>query len=211
MTTLYPILDTSALTSRGCTLLVAADALLEAGCKLLQIRHKGHWSREFFPEAEAVAELCSRQAAQLIVNDRADFALLLNAGLHIGQDDLPPASARGLIGSGRVLGFSTHNPPQLLAAVNEPVDYIALGPIFCTANKDQPDPEVGLENLRQWRELVPSHPLVAIGGITRHNALQVLDAGADSLAVIGDLLPDPCTALTIAQRFEEWQQVLSRR
>jgi thiamine-phosphate pyrophosphorylase len=207
---LYPILDTAALSRRGCKILIAASALLKAGAKLLQIRHKGHWSRDFFHEAEAVAELCEQEGARLIINDRADFALLLNAGLHVGQDDLPPAAARGLIGTGRMLGFSTHNEEQLSAAAAEPVDYVALGPMFSTANKDQPAPEVGLQNLRRWRELDLRHPLVAIGGITRLNAQEVLDAGADSLAVIGDLLPDTCTELTLSRRFEEWQQLVSR-
>ncbi len=180
--------------------------MVEAGARLLQIRHKGHWSREVFDEARGVAELCAREGVELIVNDRADFAMLLGAGLHVGQDDLAPADARGLIGTGRTLGFSTHNAEQLRAAAREPVDYVALGPIFGTSNKDNPDPVVGLDQLADWRGLT-SLPLVAIGGMTRENARAVLDAGADSLAVIGDLLPEVCDAVSIARRFEEWMNI----
>lgn len=207
MTKLYPILDTGALRQRNCTLVTAAAALLSADAKLLQIRHKQHWSPETFGEAQAVADLCRKHSAELIINDRADFALLLNAGLHVGQDDLPPVDARRLTGPTRTLGFSTHNAPQLAAAANEPATYIALGPIFATSSKDRPDPEVGLVNLAAWRGLVPQ-PLVVIGGITRANARQVLDAGADSLAVIADLLPDPCNESTLKERFEAWQRLL---
>jgi thiamine-phosphate pyrophosphorylase len=205
---LYPILDTAALARRGCSLGVAAGALVDAGAGILQIRHKGHWSREFFGEAEGVAELCVRAGAQLVVNDRADFAMLLKAGLHGGQDDLPPAAARGLIGPGALLGFSTHNAEQLRNAILEPISYLALGPIFSTSSKDQPDKEVGLEKLREWRGIASQFPLVAIGGITRGNALSVLDAGADSVAVIGDLLPEECTELALSRRFEEWLRLL---
>jgi thiamine-phosphate pyrophosphorylase len=207
VTKLYPILDTAALRKRNCSLRTAAGALLTAGVRLLQIRHKEHWSREIFDDARVIADLCQKYSAELIINDRADFALLLNAGLHIGQDDLPPADARRVIGNIRTLGFSTHNSVQLAAAAKEDVTYVALGPIFATFNKDQPDPQVGLSNLAAWRSLVPQ-PLVAIGGITRANARQVLDAGADSLAVIADLLPDPCTESEIRRRFEAWQQLL---
>jgi thiamine-phosphate pyrophosphorylase len=208
LTKLFPILDTAALAQRHCSLSVAAGAFLGAGASLLQIRHKQHWSRDIFAEAQVVAELCRKHGAQLIINDRADFALLLNAGLHVGQEDLPPPDARRLIGAERVLGFSTHNAAQLAAAGNEPVNYVALGPIFNTANKENPDTEVGLANLSAWHGLV-QQPLVAIGGITRANALEVLDAGADSLAVIGDLLPAICTDSTLRERYESWQRLLN--
>lgn len=205
----YPILDASALERRGCGLRLAAGALVGAGAKILQIRHKGFWSRDFFREAEQVAEVCSRAGTQLVVNDRADFAMLLNAGLHVGQDDLPPSMARELIGAQRLLGFSTHNAEQLSLAIGEPVDYLALGPIFSTSSKEGADPEVGLENLRMWRGIGARFPLVAIGGITRENALSVIEAGADSVAVIGDLLPEECTELGLSKRFEDWLRVVS--
>jgi thiamine-phosphate pyrophosphorylase len=208
VTKLYPILDTAVLSKRRLSLQIAAAALLGAGAKILQIRHKQHWSPEMLDDARAIVELCRSHGAQFVVNDRADFALLLHSGLHVGQDDLTPDDARSVIGPDRILGFSTHNGAQLAAAANEPVDYVALGPIFPTGNKDNPDPVVGLANLKAWRGLAPK-PLVAIGGITRTNALQVLDAGADSVAVIGDLFPDDCTNSALQERAAEWQRLLN--
>jgi thiamine-phosphate pyrophosphorylase len=158
-----------------------------------------------------VAALCREAGAIFIVNDRADFAMLLGAGLHLGQDDLPPAEARGLWSlAGQtiepVIGFSTHNPDQLRAAGAEPVDYLALGPVFATASKENPDPVVGIDKLREVRAGV-NKPLVAIGGITLENAAEALRAGADSVAVIAAMLPNPCTPQTIRQRMEEWNQL----
>jgi thiamine-phosphate pyrophosphorylase len=204
---LYPILDTAALAGRGIALEEAAAVWLEAGAGILQIRHKGHWSRDLFASAQRVATLCRERRALCIVDDRADFALLLGGGLHLGQDDLAPADARRVIGPDAVLGFSSHNPVQLRAAAAEPVDYVALGPIFHTASKQNPDPVVGLEAIRECRALV-SKPLVAIGGITRTNVLEALSAGADSVAVIADLLPEPCTMESLRLRIKEWQQLI---
>jgi thiamine-phosphate pyrophosphorylase len=141
--------------------------------------------------------------APLIVNDRADYAGLLHAGVHLGQDDLLPADARTVIGSEPIVGFSTHNPVQMCAAQTEPVDYVAFGPVFTTASKDRPDPTVGIAGLRTV-QAINSKPLVAIGGITRKNASICWGAGADSVAVIADLLPDPCTHRTLRERMEEW-------
>ncbi|MFL6284963.1 MAG: thiamine phosphate synthase, partial [Pyrinomonadaceae bacterium] len=137
----------------------------------------------------------------LIINDRADIALALGAdGVHLGQDDMPPEAARSLLGGGAVVGFSTHGVEQAIAAARLPVDYIAVGPIFKTASKENPDPVVGLEGLRRVREAVGRLPLVAIGGVTRENVPSVLDAGADSVAVISALLnhedPSEITRLT---------------
>jgi thiamine-phosphate pyrophosphorylase len=125
------------------------------------------------------------------MNDRADLCLAANFdGLHIGQDDLSPASARSIIGPDRWLGVSTHNTEQLAEADKTSADYLAIGPIFATRSKKNPDPVVGLEGLRRARELTRK-PLVAIGGITRSNAASVISAGADSVAVISDLLLSP--------------------
>jgi thiamine-phosphate pyrophosphorylase len=203
---IYPILDTETLARRGVQTAVAASAFLEAGAGILQIRHKGHWSRGRFDEAQVVARLCRETGATLVIDDRADFAMLLDAGLHIGQDDLAPRDARRLIGSERLLGFSSHNVPQLCAAGGEPVDYVALGPVFATASKINPDPVVGIEEVRRCRALLEK-PLVAIGGITRENAPEVLRAGADSLAVISDLVPEPATAKSLRERMEEWIRI----
>jgi len=204
---LYPILDTESLHGRGVTLETAAAAFLEGGAGILQIRHKGHWSRGFFESAQQVARLCRDAGVPLIVNDRADFALLLEAGLHVGQDDLAPGDARGLLGPGAAIGFSSHNPDQLSAADGEPVDYVAFGPVFPTASKRNPDPVVGLEQIRRCRALT-GKPLVGIGGITLENALDVLGAGADSVAVIAGLLPQSPTARSLRERMEEWQTLL---
>lgn len=138
------------------------------------------------------------------MNDRADVAKLLDAALHLGQDDLPPSAARRIVGERGAIGFSTHNEAQLRAGDREPVDYLAIGPIFGTSSKENPDPVVGLDELRRLRAFTEK-PLVAIGGITRANALSVFEAGADSVAVIGDLYPDPRT------QAEEWLAICSSR
>ncbi len=203
----YPILDTESLDAHGISLETAAAAFLEGGAGILQIRHKRHWSRDLFDAAKRVALLCRENGADLIVNDRADFALLLEAGLHVGQDDLPPRDARKLMGGDAVIGFSSHNVDQLCAAGGEPVDYVALGPVFPTASKRNADRVVGVEAVGRCRALLDK-PLVAIGGITRENALEVLHAGADSVAVIAGLLPHAATAQSLRQRMEEWHQLV---
>jgi len=200
----YPILDSDALDRRGITLEAAAAAFLEGGAEILQLRHKRHWSRTIFDSARKIASLCAEAGAPFVVNDRADFAMLLDAGLHVGQDDLPPRDARDLIGGERLLGFSSHNPAQLCAAGGEPVDYVALGPIFTTASKENPDPVVGVEEVRRCCALIEK-PLLAIGGITLESAARVWDAGADSVAVIGGLLPPETGARALRERMEMWR------
>jgi len=206
----YPILDTALLARRGLEVVSAAEAILQGGAKILQLRHKTHFSRDVFSQAQRIHSLCAAAGALLVINDRADMALLLDAALHIGQDDLPPAAARRLLGPARLLGFSTHNEAQLRAALREPVDYVALGPICGTASKLNPDPVVGLKELRRLRALTDK-PLVAIGGITRANAGEVIAAGADTVAVIADLIPDECTKQSLRSRVEEWVSNLELR
>jgi thiamine-phosphate pyrophosphorylase len=205
----YPILDTGLLERRGMALVEAAGVMIDAGARLVQIRHKGAYTREVFEQAEVVAKLCQAAGARLIVNDRADIAKLLGAGLHVGQDDLPVDAVRKAFGREMVIGFSTHNPGQITAASGDP-DYIALGPIFSTASKENPDPVVGLEQLREWRRLWGG-PLVAIGGITRVNARQALEAGADSVAVIADAMPEPVRKDTLRERTLEWLEILGAK
>jgi thiamine-phosphate pyrophosphorylase len=205
---LYPILDSETLGARGIALDVAARAFLEGGAGILQIRHKGHWSREVFETSKRIAAACREHGATLIVNDRADIAMLLDAGLHVGQDDLAPRDARKLMGAGATIGYSSHSAPQLCAAGGEPVDYVALGPVYGTASKRNPDPVVGVEEVRRCRALLEK-PLVAIGGITLENAADVLRAGADSVAVIAGLIPESPTAQSLRERMEQWQ-LLSR-
>ena len=196
----YPILDAETARLRGIDPVDAARQILGAGAAILQFRHKNFWSRETLSTAEAIAALARDAHAIFVINDRADFARLLDAALHLGQDDLAPSDARRVVGAEAIVGFSTHNEAQLRAAAAEPVDYVALGPIFGTATKENPDPVVGIEELRRLRPLT-LRSLVAIGGITRANAQRVLEAGADSVAVIGDLFP---TEGTIGSRVEVW-------
>jgi thiamine-phosphate pyrophosphorylase len=186
---LYPIVDASCFREYA-ALFAAAEELAAAGCTLLQYRNKSGNARQMLDQAR---ELRARlgPSVKLIMNDRADLCLAAAFdGLHIGQDDLSPESARRIIGPDRRLGVSTHNPEQLAEADKTSADYLAIGPVFATASKANPDPVVGLEGLRRARELT-CKPLVAIGGITRSNARSVIDAGADSVAVISDLLRDP--------------------
>jgi thiamine-phosphate pyrophosphorylase len=198
----YPILDTA----RDLDPVMVAGAWIESGASILQFRHKAFWSREIYRQAREVGRLCRHASVRLVVNDRADFAALLQAALHLGQEDLAPADARNVVGRDSIVGFSTHNEAQLRAAAAEPVDYLALGPVFATGSKENPDPVVGVEGLRACRGLT-ERPLVAIGGITRTTAPSVWQAGADSIAVIGDLYPQEPTPARLRQRMEEWQQL----
>lgn len=199
----YPIVDTVSLARLDFDPVHAAAAMLEGGTRILQFRHKGFWSRDVFAQAEEIAALCAQAEIPFIVNDRADYAAILRAGLHLGQDDLLPADARRVIGDTAVIGFSTHNQEQMRAARSEPVDYVAFGPVFSTVSKERPDPTVGIDGLRAVRALT-DRPLVAIGGVTQQNAAQCWSAGADSVAIIGGLLPSPCTADGIRSRMREW-------
>jgi len=200
----YPILDTEVALRRRINPVSAASAMLEGGSKILQFRHKGFLSREAFAWLEQIAKLTQAARASLVINDRADLAKLFGAALHLGQDDLLPSVARRVVGPDAMVGYSTHNEAQLQAACAEPADYLALGPIFGTITKENPDPTVGLDELHRLRPL-SNRPLVAIGGITRANAMQVLAAGADSVAVIGDLFPEDGN---IRARTEEWIRLL---
>jgi thiamine-phosphate pyrophosphorylase len=144
-----------------------------------------------------------RLGIRVIINDRVDIAIAVKAdGVHLGQDDLPPGRARLLLGESRIIGFSTHTLEQALAADLEPVDYVAIGPIYQTSTKENPDRVVGLEKVSEVRRSI-SKPLVAIGGITLHTALSVSEAGADSIAVISDLL----SAGDIAERMRAFVDV----
>ena len=205
----YPVLDTGLLARRGMDPGLAAEAILEAGAQILQFRHKEFFSREVFAHAERIAGLCRRAGALFVVNDRADFAALLHAALHLGQDDLAPGDARKIVPNA-VLGFSTHNEAQLASGDREAVDYLALGPIFGTGSKTNPDPVVGVDRLRALRPITRK-PLVAIGGITRETAHSVLAAGADSLAVISDLFPEDLSKATLRARSVEWIATCSRK
>jgi thiamine-phosphate pyrophosphorylase len=204
----YPILDTGLLAGRGLSATEAAEAILEAGARILQFRHKEFFSRGVFDEAERIAALCRAAKVTFIMNDRADFAAILGAGLHLGQDDLAPSDAIKVLPAGCIVGFSTHNREQLRAGDAEPADYLAIGPIFATGTKQNPDPVVGCQELRALRAIT-TKPLAAIGGITRETARAVLETGADSLAVIGDLYPQPLSKQALRERAQEWLAICS--
>jgi thiamine-phosphate pyrophosphorylase len=186
---LYAILDASLFPDvEG--MLAAAGELSAAGVTLLQYRNKSGNARQMLEHAHSLKRLASSRV-KLIMNDRADLCLAAGFdGLHIGQDDISPEAAHRIIGANLWLGISTHNPEQIAEANLTDADYIAIGPVFSTVSKANPDPVVGLEGVRGARELTRK-PLVAIGGITRTNARSVIDAGADSVAVISDLIRDP--------------------
>ncbi len=191
---LYAILDATCL-SGDVSLFAAAEELASGGVTLLQYRNKSGNARQMLDQAKELKRLVGARV-RLIMNDRADLCLAADFdGLHLGQDDLSPESARRIIGSEfhgkpRWLGVSTHNPDQLAEADKTTADYLAIGPVFATTSKANPDPVVGLEGVRRARQLT-SKPLVAIGGITRTNARSVIEAGADAVAVISDLIRDP--------------------
>jgi thiamine-phosphate pyrophosphorylase len=164
-----------------------AREMARAGVGVLQYRDKmGAPNEVLRAAAEIAAEFAGRDCV-LIMNDRADLALLAGWGVHVGHEDLAPGDARRVMGAGRVIGVSTHNDSQVMTADASAADYVAVGPVFRTSTKADTEPVVGLEGVRRARALTHK-PLVAIGGITRENARSVIDAGADSVAVIGGLL-----------------------
>lgn len=186
---LYAIVDRSSF-SRPEELLSMVKELAAAGVCLLQYRDKSGSAREILELALALRRQLGT-SLRLIMNDRADLTRAADFdGVHVGQEDLSVEGARKVIGASRWLGVSTHCPEQVEAANQTSADYLAIGPVFATATKARPDPVVGLEGIRRVRPLT-SKPLVAIGGITRHNCRSVLAAGADSVAVISDLLSEP--------------------
>jgi len=185
----YPITDTRL---SGLTHAEQVARLIEGGATLIQLRDKHSAPREFYREATAALQLAREHHARLIINDRVDIALALKAdGVHLGQTDMPAAAARRLLGNEAIIGFSTHNPEQAKLASALPVNYLAFGPVFQTSTKDNPDPVTGLITLKEVAAIKGSRPLVAIGGVTFETAVQVFTAGADSVAVIAELLSDP--------------------
>jgi thiamine-phosphate pyrophosphorylase len=173
---------------------------------MVQLREKHASPREFFESALEAVKTARRLGVLLIVNDRVDIAIAAGAdGVHLGQDDIPPARARALMGESRIIGFSTHTLEQATAAEFLPVDYIAIGPIYETTTRDNPHEVVGLEMLDEVRHAV-SKPVVAIGGITIERAKAVINAGADGVAVISDLY---CTD-NLSKRVGEYLQLLGQ-
>ena len=186
---LYPITDRRL---TGLSHSAQIRSFIEGGATFIQLREKHLSPREVYPDAVEAVRIAREHGVRVIINDRVDMALALRAdGVHLGQDDLPPEAARRVLGEKAIIGFSTHNVEQAIAAARLPINYIAIGPIFATSSKENPDPVVGLDGLREVRDRTGSTPLVAIGGINEHNAAQALAAGADAVAIISALLVDP--------------------
>ncbi|CAN5522193.1 thiamine phosphate synthase [soil metagenome] len=186
---IYPITDTR-ITKLSHTEQV--KRLIDGGAKFVQLREKYASPKEFYEQAKEALEITRKNDVKIIINDRVDIALALKAdGVHLGQDDLPPERARKILGEKAIIGFSIHNLKQAVEAVKLPIDYLAIGPVFATKTKVKPDKIVGIEGVKIVREAVGNFPLVAIGGITLQNFREVLDAGANSAAIISDLLSEP--------------------
>jgi thiamine-phosphate pyrophosphorylase len=182
---LYPITDTRL---SGLSHAEQIERLAAGGATLVQLREKYATPAEFFIQSLEAVKAARRLGVTVIINDRVDIALAVEAGgVHLGQDDLPPESARRLLGDSAIIGFSTHSLEQAIAADAMPVDYIAIGPVFGTSTKQDPDAVVGLEMVSEVRRRI-TRPLVTIGGISLATARAVIDAGADSVAVISDLV-----------------------
>jgi thiamine-phosphate pyrophosphorylase len=198
---LYVILDAALLPSDPIEL---TNNLLAAGARLFQYRNKTSSSRELLQASQSLCLTVRQRGATFLVNDRPDIARLAGAnGVHLGQDDLEVSAARTIVGTGGVIGFSTHNMQQFRATAESDADYVAVGPIFTTGSKVNLDPVVGIDFLRQVRKLTRK-PIVAIGGITLERASELIDAGADSVAVISDILK----ARNPAERVRQYLEIL---
>ena len=204
---LQAILDVDAAGAAGWAVRDLLAAFLDGGAQCIQLRAKQLASEPLLELCELAVREAAPYRAAVIVNDRADLAALSGAaGVHVGQDDLAPAAARALVGADAIVGYSTHTVEQIREAVNEPVSYIAVGPIFGTRSKDTGYEAVGLDRVTAAARIAGRIPIVAIGGITLETAPAVLAAGAASVAVIGDLLvgSDP------AGRVAAYRRILDR-
>jgi thiamine-phosphate pyrophosphorylase len=189
---LYPIIDKATLDAYRIGVDSFAGEMARAGVGVLQYRDKLGAPQEILRVAAEIAVVFAGVDAMLILNDRADLAVLAGWGVHVGQGDVPVGDARRVLGAGKVIGVSTHNDAQVIGAEASEADYVAVGPVFRTSTKVDAEAVVGLEGVRRARALTDRfskrRALVAIGGITRENARSVMEAGADSVAVIGGLL-----------------------
>ena len=199
------IVDATVAGGAGWTMTDLAARFLDGGARLLQVRMKDTPSGLFLDVASAIVLEAHRAGAQVIINDRADIARLSGAdGVHVGQEDLAPAAARSIVGPDATVGLSTHTAGQLDVALREPVDYVAIGPVFGTATKDTGYESVGLDRVRAVADRTRRRgmPLVAIGGITLDTAADVIRAGATSVAVISDLVADADPAARVRTYLE---------
>ena len=166
--------------------------LIDGGATLIQLREKHLSPSEFYNQAKEALTVARQHQVQIVINDRVDIALALKAdGVHLGQDDMTPEAARSLLGAQVLIGYSTHDSRQAVEAQKKPVDYIAIGPIFATSSKNDSEPLLGLDELKEVCQIAGNVPVVAIGGITEENAPAVFQAGADCIAVIGAVLGNP--------------------
>lgn len=200
---LYPILDTGLLAARGFDLRRAAEQFRAAGIKLLQYRDKTGSPQTVLQNAAVIRDVFAETDCRLILNDRADLAALANwGGVHVGQGDLLPEDARRVVGANRWVGVSTHNDEQVRLADASCADYVAVGPVFATGTKLDAEPVIGLDGVRRARALT-TKPIVVIGGITRENARSVIEAGADSIALISGLFVAGAPVEKVARDFLE--------
>ena len=197
----YPITDTAI---SGLSHFEQVKRLIAGGAALIQLRDKRASSRVFYSDALAALQIARSAGVKLIINDRVDIALALRAdGVHLGQEDMPVKAARRILGNQAVIGFSTHNLEQIQEALHLPIDYLAFGPIFRTTSKRNPDLVAGLTQLKEACEMVLPMRVVAIGGINRSNATDVLNSGANAVAVISAVLANP------SRISENLQQIVS--
>ncbi|HTZ60330.1 MAG TPA: thiamine phosphate synthase [Acidobacteriaceae bacterium] len=202
----YPILDAGLLQKSGIPLEEFALGLREAGIRFLQYRDKDASDELVLKRVALLRHLFPSSDTCLILNDRVPLVTPAKCeGVHVGQEDPSPLAVRSSLGNQVLLGVSTHGEAQVLIAAEGPADYIAIGPVFATSSKRAPDPLIGLEGVRLARRLT-TKPLVAIGGISRSNCASVIDAGADSVAIISDLVPR--SAPTVAERVMEFNAAL---
>ncbi|HEV8591036.1 MAG TPA: thiamine phosphate synthase [Pyrinomonadaceae bacterium] len=192
---IYPITDRNL---SGLSHTEQVKQLIDGGAMLIQLREKELPRRDFFEDAKCCVEIARAANVKILINDRVDLAMALCAdGVHLGQDDLPPAEARKLMGGNAIIGFSTHNLEQARQALKLPVDYVAIGPIFATSTKKNPDPVIGIKGIKELRKIAGNKTIVAIGGINEYNLGEVFAAGADSAAMIEAVVGAPSIVRTM--------------
>ena len=185
---IYPITDTRI---SKLSHVAQVEKLIEGGATFIQLREKYAAPQDFYEAAKLALEYARTRGVKIIINDRLDIALALGAdGVHLGQDDLPPEKARQILGKKAIIGFSTHNLEQAICAAELPIDYLAIGPVYATKTKENPDQTVGLEGIQVVRKAVGDFPIVAIGGISYQNLQSIFESGANSAAIISDLIGD---------------------
>jgi thiamine-phosphate pyrophosphorylase len=201
----YSITDTRI---SGLSHLEQVKRLIDGGATVIQLREKRASPRDFYEQAVECVRYAHSHDVKIIINDRVDIALMCDAdGVHLGQDDMPPAAAREIWKARKIIGYSTHSVEQAIAAADSGVDYIAIGPVFATTTKADPGATVGIDGVAKVRAVIGNIPLVAIGGINRANTPEVMRAGADSVAVVSGLVGEPeRIAVNIRELLDVWKR-----